>query len=118
SSSSSSSSSSSKLSSSSSRKKKSLHHHHHGPPAIVIPPPILPKKESKTLTWMALHPVEMARQLTLIEERFYQAVQPNEFLEQKWTKKDSKAQLAPNLSAFIERFNTVSRFTTTEIIKV
>jgi hypothetical protein len=63
-----------------------------------------------------LHPLEVARQLTLIEHNLYRTITPCECLRQRWTSKD-KATLAPNIIALIDRFNKVSRWCCSEIVR-
>jgi hypothetical protein len=60
-----------------------------------------------------LHPVEIARQLTLSDESLYKAIEPREATDQAWTKGASRA---PNLLRAIERFNFVSEWVSSEII--
>jgi len=72
-----------------------------------------------SLTWVQLldiHPLEVARQLTLIEHNLYRTITPCECLRQRWTGKD-KATLAPNIIALIDRFNKVSRWCCSEIVR-
>ena len=72
-----------------------------------------------SLTWVQLldiHPLEVARQPTLIEHNLYRTITPCECLRQRWTGKD-KATLAPNIIALIDRFNKVSRWCCSEIVR-
>eukprot|EP01114_Cavostelium_apophysatum_P003195 TRINITY_DN1296_c0_g1_i3.p1 TRINITY_DN1296_c0_g1~~TRINITY_DN1296_c0_g1_i3.p1 ORF type:complete len:979 (+),score=384.94 TRINITY_DN1296_c0_g1_i3:893-3829(+) len=59
---------------------------------------------------------EIARQMTLIEDNLYKSIKPWEFFGQAWTKKDKETN-SPNILAMIQRFNKVSGWVTTEIVK-
>jgi len=83
------------------------------PPKPFLPPT---KKSSVALGLMDFHPEEIARQLTLIEYNLYKSIKPWEFFNQSWTKKD-KEILSPNILNMIKRFNKVSGWVATEIVK-
>eukprot|EP00743_Colponemidia_sp_Colp-15_P006234 GILK01006706.1.p1 GENE.GILK01006706.1~~GILK01006706.1.p1 ORF type:complete len:701 (-),score=119.94 GILK01006706.1:216-2276(-) len=63
-----------------------------------------------------LSPVEVARQLTLIDFKNFKKIRPWECLNQGWTKKD-KHILAPSIVRIADRFNQISRWVATEILK-
>jgi len=82
---------------------------------VEIPAPILPKKKEFTL--LEIDPIELARQLTLMDERLYSQIRPKEFLKQAWAKKDHETR-APNLSRFSQQSNRIINWITTEILKL
>lgn len=53
---------------------------------------------------MALHPVEIARQVTMLEFDLYRAIQPSELVGCAWMK-ENKKQTSPNLLKMIEFSN-------------
>lgn len=78
------------------------------------PKPIIPTKTNPGL--LDLHPQELARQLTLNEIAIFRKIRPNECLGLAWSKKDGDVK-APNVKNMIERFNLVSGWVASEIVK-
>mmetsp|Transcript_5350 Transcript_5350/g.9818 ORF Transcript_5350/g.9818 Transcript_5350/m.9818 type:complete len:481 (+) Transcript_5350:1731-3173(+) len=82
----------------------------------VPPPPILPRemdfKAEPLLLW---NPVEIARQLTLIDLAYLKRVRIEECLERKWEKKPAEA---PNIVALADRFGFARALLTLATVSV
>ena len=50
-----------------------------------------------------LHPLELARQVAILDHSLYRAIRPSELLHMRWTKKDKLIQ-APHVLASIRQF--------------
>lgn len=81
-----------------------------------IPKPLHPVDTQK-ITFEEIDPREAARQICIIEQELYRAIRPRECLNQAWNHKTLKETAAPNILAMIRRFNRVSAFVTTTIVK-
>ena len=60
--------------------------------------------------------MEIARQLTIIESNLYRDIKPQECLGLAWSKKNAQER-APNILKMINRFNIVSNWVCSEILK-
>ncbi|KAK9457029.1 ras guanine nucleotide exchange factor domain-containing protein [Dipodascopsis uninucleata] len=60
-----------------------------------IPPPILPRRSMKKLKLKYVDPLELARQLTLIESQLYANIRPMECLNRAWSAKRGSGNSTP-----------------------
>jgi son of sevenless-like protein len=82
------------------------------------PVPILPSIMSAAhIELFDLNPIEVARQITLIEFRLFQAIQVVELQEQRWNSAE-KDTLCPNVMVVIRRFNMMSNFVQSQVVRV
>eukprot|EP01103_Thecamoeba_quadrilineata_P013977 TRINITY_DN4029_c0_g1_i2.p1 TRINITY_DN4029_c0_g1~~TRINITY_DN4029_c0_g1_i2.p1 ORF type:complete len:920 (-),score=181.35 TRINITY_DN4029_c0_g1_i2:173-2932(-) len=102
-------------------KKQILHARNYKLPQMVMDPingSRLSRRGIGFASSMALFhydPSEVAKQLTAIEFEYFQAIQPNECLNQAWNK-TKKDVLAPNITNMIRRTNIVPFWVGTEIV--
>jgi len=87
---------------------------------IIDPPdPIMPLAfETLTvssLTFLQIDPLEIARQLSMIEQKIYRSINPSELLNMAWQKKD-KEIISPNIVALTKIFNKISNWVYAEIL--
>eukprot|EP00013_Stygamoeba_regulata_P020832 CAMPEP_0177646488 /NCGR_PEP_ID=MMETSP0447-20121125/9799_1 /TAXON_ID=0 /ORGANISM="Stygamoeba regulata, Strain BSH-02190019" /LENGTH=664 /DNA_ID=CAMNT_0019149021 /DNA_START=429 /DNA_END=2423 /DNA_ORIENTATION=- len=78
--------------------------------------PILPTKtDAAQLTFMDISPVELARQITLLDFAQFSKIRPQELYRCSWTKANKHAA-SPNVMALTERFNKTTFWVATEIL--
>ncbi|GAA5959426.1 hypothetical protein JCM21900_006856 [Sporobolomyces salmonicolor] len=78
-----------------------------------LPPPIVPRNLKK-IKFLDLEPLELARQLTIMDGRLFQRITPQECLGKAWPKEFGSE--APNISAMIDMSNAVTRWVTETIL--
>lgn len=70
------------------------------------PPPILPRT-SKKLKLLDIEPLELARQLTIMESQLYQRIRPMECLQRA---REQKTENNDNITTVIQTSNRVTKF--------
>ena len=78
------------------------------------PPPILPRNlQTSQLRFLDFEPLEVARQMTLVEAKLFRKITTEEF----WHYCSGRFDLAPNISTMIRRLNHVSFWVASEILR-
>lgn len=81
----------------------------------AAPTPILPIAPRTRFGALHVHPLELARQMSLIDQNLFMKIEMWEFFRQGWNKED-KQILAPNIYNAIVRFNITSRWIQAELL--
>lgn len=70
----------------------------------MIPPVPIQPKSSKQLKLLDIDPLELARQLTIMESRLYQSIRPMECLHRS---REAKTDYKDNITNVTQNFNRV-----------
>lgn len=81
----------------------------HKPPKSIVP-------KKTNFEFMDIDPIEVARQMTLIDSEYFRSIRPYECMGQPWNKPNATT-VAPNITKMIHRFNQVSNWVTTQIVQ-
>ncbi|CAG8458526.1 111_t:CDS:2 [Ambispora gerdemannii] len=84
------------------------------PPASILP------KNMKKLKFLDLDPLEIARQLTIIESKLYNKIRPVECLNKAWSKESKEegdeGEIAENIKAMIVNSNQITGWVAESIL--
>jgi len=84
---------------------------------VEAPKPIIPKTTiAEQLQFVDINPMEAARQLTLIESESLSRISPDEYKNKAWCSEESVV-VSPNVSEIITRFNKLSYWIASEIMR-
>ncbi|KAF7365420.1 hypothetical protein MVEN_00414800 [Mycena venus] len=82
-------------------------------PQGMPPPPIVPKS-SKKLKLLDIDPLELARQLTIMESRLYQRIRPLDCLQRVWEQKTNNID---NIAVFLQTNDKIPLWVAESIIE-
>jgi son of sevenless-like protein len=83
---------------------------------LQAPTPILPTHDLDELDVTVIDPLEIARQMTLMDEQAYKSIAPSECMNQAWNKPAICNEVSPNIIKMIARFNATSNWGTRVIV--
>ncbi|KAI8584512.1 hypothetical protein K450DRAFT_216708 [Umbelopsis ramanniana AG] len=82
---------------------------------VTAPAPIVPKN-LKRLKLTDIDPLELARQLTILDFKLYSSIRPIECLDKAWSRDDARGDVAVNVKSSIEFCNQVTAWVTDTIL--
>lgn len=85
------------------------------PNALEGPEPIIPKNLSTNITLLDTDPLELARQLSLVDFKLYSSIRPIECLNKAWSRDD--ADLAVHVKQSIDYCNRLTSWVTGSILE-
>ncbi|KAI8810923.1 hypothetical protein BJ742DRAFT_769754 [Cladochytrium replicatum] len=80
------------------------------------PLPLLRKRLPYPVDLTLVDPLEIARQICLMDQRIYHAIRTKELLNQNWTRNSTKDKYAPNVMEMIRAFNSFVDVVTMQIM--
>ncbi|EIN12823.1 ras GEF [Punctularia strigosozonata HHB-11173 SS5] len=84
------------------------------PVTLQPPPPILPKSSGKKLKLMDIDPIELARQLCILESQLYQKIRPLECLQRS---REQKQGQTDNITSVIATANRIANWVADSILQ-
>ncbi|KAI9606233.1 hypothetical protein H4Q26_004608 [Puccinia striiformis f. sp. tritici PST-130] len=79
------------------------------------PPPSIPPRNPRKIKFLDIDPLELARQLSLVESKLFCQIQANECLGKAWPKEFAK-EGTPNIKAMIDMSNSLTRWVAETIL--
>ncbi|KAA1089603.1 hypothetical protein PGT21_024616 [Puccinia graminis f. sp. tritici] len=79
------------------------------------PPPSIPPRNPRKIKFLDIDPLELARQLSLVESKLFCQIQANECLGKAWPKEFAK-EGTPNIKAMIDMSNALTRWVAETIL--
>lgn len=85
------------------------------PNTIPTPLPIMPKDITR-ITLLDIDPVELARQLTIMDFKLYSSIRPIECLNKAWSREDTTGNVAKNVKQSIDYCNRLTCWVSDSIL--